>query len=250
VIYCAFAFWLFAIVFAARGALKLAGGMVGARVVDWIVLPGTLVAELTRYLACLLTGAEFHAGKLVGEKQTAQTRGGGVPYLTALLTGLLPLAACMGLILLLSMGLDHPVFRSYYFARVEAPKDLPLKFDTIWALLASQVQLMRGVCKALGNTLDNWPWKNWQGWLFQYLMICLTLRMAPNNRPLRPALAGVAIVAGLTAAVVAALSEEAVWLENLWPLLSYTWATALLLLAMALAARGLLALIAVLAGKE
>ncbi len=250
-IYCTFALWLFAIVFAARGVLKLAGDMVGARAVDWIVLPGTLVAELARYLACLLTGAEFHAGKLVGDEQARQGRSPrGVPYLTALLTGLLPLAACMGLILLLSMGLDHPVFRSYYVAGVETPKDLPLKIDTIWVLLASQVQLMRDVCKALGNTLDNWPWQNWRGWLFQYLMICLTLRMAPGKRPLRPTLAAVAIVAGLTAAVVAIFSEKAAWLERLWPLLSYTWATALLLLAVTLAARGLVALVAVLAGKE
>ena len=246
-----FAFWLFAIVLAARGTLKLWTGMVPPRIVAWVLLPGSLASELSYYLACLLAGAEFRPGKLLdgnGDKPTSGVAAkSGTPYLTPLLIGLLPLVVCLALILLLSYGFDHPVFRSLYFADIDATRTPPyLGEGTIWTLLIEQVRILRGMCEGLAGTLSDWPWRNWRGWLFEYLMICLVLRMAPSRRPLRPTLIGVAVMAALIAAVVAAGSPGAKWMTDIWPLLSYTWATALLLLCVTLAIRGIVSLVKIL----
>ena len=102
-IYVAFAFWLFALLFAARCIMTLWGQMVKPGVLAWILLPGTLATELAFYLASLISGAEFRLPK-PGEKGDGGKGGlgvasGGVPYLTPLLTGLMPVLACLALII-------------------------------------------------------------------------------------------------------------------------------------------------------
>ncbi len=254
-IYIAFTFWLFALLFVSRGIVKLWTGRVNPKIISWIILPGTLVAELSYYLASLLSGAEFRPRKLVddaeGETTADKGAGKGVPYLTPLLTGLLPIVAALGLILLISSEFGHPVFASFNARGIEAPIDLPLLTEaTIWDLLAGQAHLMGDAAAALGDALGQWPWDNPVAWLFEYLMICLILRLAPHRRPMRPALAAAAVVAMATAATVAIVSPQAQWLYDIWPLISYTWATALLLLMFTLCVRAVIALAEILAGKE
>jgi hypothetical protein len=252
VIYAAFAVWIFAIVFAARGTVGFWTALVKPRYLAWALLPGTLVSELGYFLACLLTGAEFQGRKLVdgddGKGPGGETRG-GVPYLTPLLAGLLPMAACMGLIYLFSEGLDHPTFERFRQIGQLAPQALPDSGNAFWDFLRHQVDLLQAAWTSLTDSLDAWPWNSWKAWILQYLMICLTLRMAPSRRPMRPALAGAAVLAGLTAAVVALFSSQAKWLQAIWPVVSYTWATALLLLTVTLAAIGLVRLAMLLAGR-
>jgi len=244
-IYIAFAFWLFALVFAARCTMKLWAQMITPKALSWAVLPGTLATELAFYLGSLLSGADFRPRKLVDDSEDTQKdaangpASGGVPYLTPVLTGLMPVLACMSLIFVLSTELGHPVFRHFYMADVEVPVRLPgVDGETLWGLLAGQVKLMENAWAALTDSLANMPWQNPKGWIFQYLMICLIVRMAPTRRPMRPALVGTAVVAFLIAATVAVVSSHGQWLRDVWPLLSYTWATALLLLAVTLCIRG------------
>lgn len=241
-IYVAFAFWLFALIFAARCTMKLWAQMVKPKVLSWAVLPGTLTAELAFYLGSLLSGADFRPRKLLDDTEETKTEkkpaSSGVPYLTPVLTGLMPVLACMSLILLLSVELGHPVFRHFYMEDVEAPIRLPvLTGESLWGLLGSQVELMENAWAALTDSLAKWPWQNPKAWIFQYLMICLIVRMAPTRRPMRPALVGTAVVA-LVIAGTAVVWTQGQWLHDIWPLLSYTWATALLLLAATLCIRG------------
>ncbi len=248
-IYCAFAIWLFAIVLAARGVLRLLAGMLKPRVVDWIVLPGTLASELARYLACLLTGGEFRSRKLVGDSDTDDAAPAGVPYLTPLLTGLLPLAACLGLTVLLNATFDSQVYRHYEASGRDAAKEFSASNECVWQILRNQVDLLEFVTAAAQAKLSQWPWQNWKGWLLMYLTACLVLRTAPASRPLRPTLLGMAIIAGLAAGVAAIFSENAQWLHSVWPLLSFTWSVALALLAATLCIRGLVALSLALTGR-
>ncbi|NQU76192.1 MAG: hypothetical protein HQ546_07770 [Planctomycetes bacterium] len=254
-IYFMFAFWLFAIVFAARGALAMWGGIIKPKTVAWAILPGTLVAEMACALGCLLTGAQVRLRRLTDVPQDKPDKAldakNGIPYLTPLLTGLLPLVACIGLIGLLSAGLGRPVFADLYMGQIDAPRDVPyLSNATVWTMLNDQVWILDGHSRALTALLKGWPWQNWRAWLFEYLMICLVLCMAPIRRPLRPTLVAVAVVAFVGAAAVAIFSAEAMWLRRLWPLLSYTWATALLVLTVTLCVRGAVGLVRILLGKE
>ena len=253
-IYCMFAFWLLAIVFAARGMLKLWGQMVKPKVVAWAVLPGTLVSEVLHMVACLLTGAEFRPRKLLeseDDPRPVSAEKGGMKYLTPLLTAMLPLIGCMALIVLAGAQLGGDVFEGADFEDVSVTSSIPyLSEGTIWTILENQVHVLDAQFSNLGNALWSWPWMNWRSWLFVYLMICLIARMAPNGRPLRPVLAGTVVIAAVTAAVVAVLSTDEGWLHSLWPILSFTWATAATLLALTLCIRGAIGLANVLRGRE
>lgn len=252
-IYLAFAFWLFAIVLTARGILTLWAKLVKPRYLAIALIPGTLTAELGYLLGCLLSGAEVRVshlfGKATGDGEESSSPK-GVPYLTPVLTGMLPLAACIAMILLISTELGHPVFQSYRVNGVAAPKALPfVSGQSIWLFLEDQVHLLRDLWNALAATLNNYPWRNWKAWLFQYMLICLIVRMAPNGRPMRPALLGTAVVAGTAALGIAVGTGNAEALNSAWPLLSYVWASALGLLAMTLLIHGAFGLARMVRGR-
>lgn len=255
VLYLLFSAWLIATVLVARGALALLGSLVPIKYVSWALLPGTLLSELAYLLGCLVTGAQVRVGKLIdngdgrGDKADQAEARKGVPFLTPLLTGLLPVAVCLIAIFIVSDSLDHPVFTKFYLDGIDVPRyDNPTP-DMVWDVLIDQVKLVRDSWRALSQTLRNWPWENWRGWLFEYLMICLVLRLAPARRPLRPVLLGAVVAAGIIAAAVA-ISGKTDWFKSdLWRLLSYTYATAGLLLFVALIVRGVVGLAKILAGK-
>ncbi|NLF33178.1 MAG: hypothetical protein GX591_20115 [Planctomycetes bacterium] len=228
--------------------------MVKPRVLAWILLPGTLTTELAFYLASLLSGAEFRLPKS-GEKADGKgglgVASGGVPYLTPLLTGLMPVLACMALILVLVTRFGGAVFERFSLTQAAAPMNLPLlTSSTIWDVLIGQVHLLQGAWAAVTGVLADWPWNAPQAWLFQYLVVCLIVRMAPVRRPMRPVLFGTAVVAIVISLAVQILSVGGNWLYDIWPLLSYAWATALLLMALTLAVRGGVALTRIVMGKE
>ncbi len=254
-IYVAFAFWLFAVIFAARCIVLLWGQMVKPRVLSWLLLPGTLATELAFYLASLLSGAEFRlptgGDKSDDGKGGLGVASGGVPYLTPLLTGLMPVLVCLAGIVLVASRFGGTVFERFALTEAAAPMNLPLlTSNTVWDLLAGQIHLLQGAWGALTAAVADWPWNAPQAWLFQYVMICLILRMAPIRRPMRPVLAGTAVVAAVIAITVRILSVGGDWLYKIWPLLSYTWATALLLMGLTLAVRGSVALARIVMGRE
>ncbi|MFW6155086.1 MAG: hypothetical protein ACOC95_07720 [Planctomycetota bacterium] len=253
-IYVAFAFWLFALIFAARCIVLLWGQMVKPGVLAWILLPGTLATELAFYLASLLSGAEFRlptAGDGDGDNGGLGVASGGVPYLTPLLTGLMPVLVCLGLIVILATRFGGAIFERFALTEAAAPMNLPLLSNaTVWDLLGGQVHLLQAAWTALTGALAHWPWHAPQAWLFHYVMICLIVRMAPLRRPMRPVVFGTAAVAVMISIAVRIVSDGGNWLYDIWPLLSYTWATALLLMALTLAVRGGVALTRIVMGKE
>jgi hypothetical protein len=66
---------------------------------------------------------------------------------------------------------------------------------------------------------------------------------------MRPTLAAVLFLAGVVAVLGLLWSRFDSLMHDLWPLLTYVWATLLLLLAVTLLIHGLVALIRILAGR-
>ena len=56
-VYAAFTFWLLVIVLTAWGVHRLWSGMVKPKVLNTVLLPGTLVAQIGHVLGLLVTGA-------------------------------------------------------------------------------------------------------------------------------------------------------------------------------------------------
>ncbi|MCK4574593.1 MAG: hypothetical protein KAU36_09480, partial [candidate division Zixibacteria bacterium] len=93
-------------------------------------------------------------------------------------------------------------------------------------------------------------WTNWRVPLFVYLAMCLTIRLAPVRRPLRPTLAAVIVLAGLIALVGVVWKRFDGLMDNLWPLVMYVWASLLFMLWVSLMVRGGVGLARALAGKD
>jgi len=81
-------------------------------------------------------------------------------------------------------------------------------------------------------------WWSWQTWVFVYLVICLTVRIAPSPGNLRGALSAV-VVLGIVAAIISTLLDVApTYIQNSWAILNLTVAVLLLLLSLSLLIRG------------
>jgi hypothetical protein len=102
----------------------------------------------------------------------------------------------------------------------------------------------------MGATWVELDWLNWRVPLFVYLAGCLTIRLCPVRRSLRASLAAVVLGAGLIALVGALWRRFDGLMDDLWPLVTYLWASVLFLLSLSLLARGLVGLIRALLEKE
>jgi hypothetical protein len=97
-LYATTAFWLMVIVLSAWGVHSLWSGMVKPRVVNIVLLPGTLVAQMGHVLGLLITGATVSNTALIKDDETgaplqsenAQPR---IPIIGPVIIGMLPLIA-------------------------------------------------------------------------------------------------------------------------------------------------------------
>ena len=122
------------------------------------------------------------------------------------------------------------------------PREIPTSANAFWDQAVIHVHLLR----AMGRTWLNVRWIDWRVPLFVYLTLCLSIRLAPVRRSLRATLA--AIVA--TAAIIALLglwSKFDQLMLDLWPLVTYVWASLMLLLVLSLIVRGTVSLVQALA---
>jgi len=86
--------------------------------------------------------------------------------------------------------------------------------------------------------------------LFVYLAACLSIRLSPVTRPMRPTLAAAVIISALIALLGVIWRRVDGLVDDAWPLLTYIWASLLFLLVVTLLARGIVALVRILAGKK
>ena len=257
-IYAAFSFYLLGILFAGRGIYRLWADLFGPAAVNWALLPGTVVAEMAYIFGCLITGGEIRRAKLMdGEKSGGKGSDGGgaseptteakakLRFIGPLVAAFMSILACGAGILIVHSLLGEPVVGrlQYIVDRLVGgssllPREIPTSADAFWLQAHTHVDLMR----SMGRTWVHVKWLDWRVPLFVYLALCLSIRLAPIRRSLRATLAAIAA----TAAIIALLG---LWnrfdklMLDLWPLVTYVWASLVLLLAVSLVVRGTVSLI-------
>lgn len=263
-IYVWFTIWVFLSLMTAAGVYSLLTKLVKPAWVNWLLLPGTIVSEMAYIFGTLITGGEVRS-KIMPSKDGD----GGAPKTDAtakfktagpIIASALAIAAVGAAIVLVYSALDRPVIRDFTggdgrsdFVTL-SPLDHPDKkmqasatgvANALWDQAHYQVTILRKMTFTLGEL----HWTKWQIPLFVYLTICLAVRLWPSKRPIRPTLGAViflVLAIALTGAIWTRFSDL---LKDIWPLLTYVWATLLLTLVVALILNGLVTLYKALAGK-
>ncbi len=233
-------FWLLIVVLAAWGVRTLWSGMVKPRVLNIVLLPGTLVAQLGHVLGLLVTGATVTNTALYqnesGEPGTTQNPKPRIPIVGPMIIGMLPLVACAAAILIAARFFGQQIVAS--LGDQHPPVTLPTTMAGVWQLLHEQLTMMEGLVGVVVAALPG----TWRLWLFTYLVICLAVRMAPFPGTVRGSL-GAIVALGVLASAIGMVSDlPAGLVESGWGMLSLTVPTLLLLLLVSAVVRGAVSL--------
>jgi hypothetical protein len=237
-IYAAVSFWLSIVVLLAWGVHHLWSTIAKPRTINAILLPGTLMTQLGHVVGLLITGGTVNNTALMrddddGGPATDPSPQPKLPVIGPVIVALLPMMVLGLMIYLVIMKLGMDVVMRMPQERMVAPT-LPGTMAAFWDQLRSLVTLSE-------NTLDA-VWASgfhWRIVVFVYLMICLTVRMAPlpgNVRGHLGAIVTLGIVAWLVSTMSPAKTSELI--ADLWPLLTLTIGWLLVLMLISLVARG------------
>ena len=243
-LYATMAFWLMIIVLSAWGVYQIWCGLVKPKIVNVILLPGTLVAQMGHVLGLLVTGATVTNTTLVKDDETAapeQTRDAKprIPVIGPVIIGLLPLITCAVAIFLAANLLGGPTVDELTKGRVST--SLPLSLAAFWELLRSQITLMETTLAAALQCAA----PDWRALLFIYLLVCLTVRMAPFPGTTRGSLGAIVLLGILAALFGLIITQTDSVIDRGWNILSLSVTTLLLLLLFSLLVLGLVSLVRV-----
>ena len=204
-LYVAMTLWLMMIVLSAWGVYRLWSAMVRPRIINMLLLPGTLVAQLGHVVGLLVTGATVNDTTLYkddesgdpGATQNAKPR---IPILGHMIIGSLPLLACVLALVPATHYLGQGILGA--MGSQEVAMVLPTSSAAMWNLLHEQIGIAESLASATGRAMPG----TWELWLFLYLMICLTVRMAPLPGNLRGSLGAIALL-GLLSALISLLTD-------------------------------------------
>ena len=251
-LYAALTFWLLVIVFSAWGVYWLWGRLVKPRVVNTVLLPGTLVAQLGHVLGLLVTGNPVRNTKLMGDDEKGEPKSDTpetqrIPVIGSILVGLLPLVACTACLYAAARLLGDRVLEELSGgAALSVSQDLPTSLSAMWELLRNSITVIENMLDAIlrSDLVD------WSTVLFLYLAVCLTVRMTPFEGNRRGAV-GAIFLAGIAIAVVASLvgSVENFVLSS-WPILSFAVGMLLFLLLFSLLVGGIVGLARILVRNQ
>ena len=240
-LYATTAAWLMVIVLSAWGVHLLWSGMIKPRVVNVVLLPGTLVAQMGHVLGLLVTGATVNNTTLIKDDETGdpeQTPNAKprIPFIGPVIIGMLPLVMCAVAIFAAARLLGGTTVHGMTAGQVS--QSLPVTLSEFWETLRQQITLMEStLAAALQSDLHDW-----HAWLFVYLVICLTVRMAPFPGNVRGSLAAIVLLGALAAVTGSFLQQTRTVIENGWYILSLCVSTLLLLLLISLIVRGIVSL--------
>jgi hypothetical protein len=150
---------------------------------------------------------------------------------------MLPLLACAGAIHASTTYFGRGVV-SRIKTDIIGPR-LPTALNEFWQMLRDLITLTESVVLAiLRADLTFWP-----NLLFVYLLICLTIRMAPFPGTLRGALGAILLLGGAAAISSSLFAVDAPAVSTGWKVLNLTIGCLLVLMIAALALRGMALLI-------
>lgn len=251
-LYATLTFWAFVVVFSAWGVHHVWSGMIKPRVVNAILLPGTLVAQLGYVLGLLVTGNAVRNAMLMSDDERGEPRADAperqkLPVLGSIVVGLLPILACAGCLCAAVTWWGRVVFRGLSGgAEIMVPAELPRTLDGWWELLRTSVTLMQNMLNAVRES----DLPNWRTALFLYLAVCLTVRMAPFPGNRRGTLGAIALAGALTAVAASFAPAARESLLSSWYILSFAVAMLMCLLLLTLLVRGAVGVVQILGGKD
>jgi hypothetical protein len=250
-LYAALTVWLLVIMFTAWGVHEIWCRLLKPRVVNAVLLPGTLIAQLGHVVGLLLSGNSVRNLKLMGDDEkgapkTDPPETPRLPIIGSLLVGLLPLVACAAALYAAARLWGAGILgQADGNGTLNLPQALPTTLAGVWDLLRGSITQVEMLVNAIyASDLPNWPTA-----LFLYVAVCLTVRMAPFEGYRRGALGAVcvaAVVIGVLSSLIPAARDGVL---SSWPVLSFAVAVLLLLLLLSLVVRGLVGLVHVLARK-
>jgi hypothetical protein len=247
-LYAAITMWLLAAVLTAWGVHALWSQMLRPRTVNSVLLPGTLAAQLGHVLGLLVTGATVTNTTLYkdddsGEPEMTQDPKPRIPVVGPIIIGMLPLLACAVAMFFVTRFLGGSIVAQMEGHSVADA--VPVTLAGFWELLRNQITLVESLVSATSGA----DWSQWQVWLFVYLVVCVTVRMAPFPGTLRGSL-GATIVLGLVAGLIVSLADGGrTSFDAGWTVLSLSVASLSFLLLASLVVRGSVGLIKLLASN-
>jgi hypothetical protein len=251
-LYAALTVWLLVIIFSAWGVHQIWSRLIKPRVVNSLLLPGTLVAQLGHVLGLLLSGNSVHNTRLMGEDdkgapQSDASEPARLPIVGPILVGLLPLVACGGGLYLAARLWGGGVLANTSGRMLlQVPQTLPTTLAGVWELLRGGITLVEDLLNAILNSdLPNWPTV-----LFLYLAVCLTVRMAPFEGNRRGAIGAIFLAAVLIAVLASLLPAAREFVLSGWPVLSFAVGMLLFLLMVSLLVSGVVGFIRILAKNK
>ncbi len=248
-LYVSLTFWLLVVILAASGVHHLLSGMIRPKVLNTILLPGTLVAQLGHVLGLLVTGATISNTTLYkddesGAPETTPDPKPRIPVVGPVVIGLLPMLSCGIAIFFVARHLGGSVI-GWLPAQGVGPT-LPTTLPGLWQMLRSQISLVESLVAAVAGA----DFAGWRAWLFLYLLTCLTIRIAPFPGNLRGALGAILLLGIGTAALTSLLDVADPRVRIGWAVLNLAVASVLLLLFASLLVRGGVSLIKLFSGRE
>lgn len=247
--YASLTFWMAVIVFTALGVHKIWSSLVQPKVVNSILLPGTLVAQLGYVLGLLITGGTINNTALIkdddsGEPQTGQDPKPRVPIVGTIVIALLPMVGCAVAIWIVSRYWGTGIL-----AEMAPPPDKQLGLPSNLALFFAMLHGCVDLVQSLLDVLRRSNLSDWRTVLFLYLVVCLTVRMAPLTGNIRGAL-GALLIFGILAFLFGQISPGTTdSLAGAWPLITFCVAVLLFLLLLSLLLKGAVSLIRILSSQ-
>jgi hypothetical protein len=233
-IHLAFAIWMMLILLMGMVLYRLWTRLLGHRLVDWLLLPGTVVSELAYANGLLLMGRPA-AGGIISHAGNSYAPGqvptGKYAWAVSAIASLVALIGSCAVAVLVAKSLGRGVLVHFVLPWNET---LPTELPRDLRFLSQQGRLVG----LLARSLWQQDWLDWRTGAFVYLSICLAVRLGVVRHDWRVALASGAGLLGLLAGLGALGVDVAGPMEDAWPLLSYIWTLLLSLLALTLLIRG------------
>jgi len=234
-LYAAFTFWLAVIVITAWGVRELFARWIPPKALNVVLLPGTFVGLVGHVLALLVTGANVRE---LGGAETSSESGGAsgpkprIPILGPIIVGLIPLMACAGALYYAARALGAPLMKGL---PADLPRPaLPSSFTEIGDLLRTPITLAESFVTAAGQA----DLGSWRTIAFLYLLVCLSIRLAPFPGTARGTLGAIALVGAFAACISWFTRLGGRGVEAAWPHMTAVAGALFAMLLLALLLRG------------